>query len=330
MYRLTFELKSQKIVLGSLPFLGVSYQGRDKDEQYRERFSDKSEMKKVMKVALKYEVRFFSASSHRFNDLSPLYLEAVKEIEEEEETEITLIACISIPLRISRAKLNDYRRWRTQLSYETENFGRAVLRRALDDPVLNCRPGWRENLQNAKPYPTVQLQRELGIDWKTWENSIDRFSGWNIGWIEPGSETDFLSLARIDLLGELIDRTRDAGYRCLLGSHHLGATAPLLEEIRMRGFDGYVTPINKQGVMMFPTRREVEKAVRESRSRGKMIIAIKPLAGGRIGPREALTYVFRKVEADACMMGVASVREAEEDFQAAREILTGKSREEQE
>jgi len=328
MYRLALELKSQRIVLGSLPFLGVSYQGREKDEQYRERFSDKSEMKRVMKVALKYGVRFFSASSHSFNELSPLYLEAVKEIEEEEETEITLIACISIPLRISGAKINDYRRWRTQLSYETEIFGNTVLYRAMDDPVLNCRPGWRENLQSVRPYPMIQLQRELKIDWKAWESSIDRFSGWRIGWIEPGSETDFLALARGDLLGELIDRTRNSGYRCLLGSHHLGVTAPLLDEKKMRGFDGYVTPINKLGVMMFPTQREVEKAVGESRSRGRLVIAIKPFAGGRIRPKEALTYVFRRVKADACMMGVASVREAEEDFQAAREVLADKGEEE--
>ncbi len=328
MFRLALELKSRRIVLGNLPFLGVSYQGREKDEEYRERFSDKSEMKKVMRVALNYGVRFFSASSHRFNDLSPLYLEAVREIEDEEEVEITLIACISIPLRISGARVNDYRRWKTQLLYETEKFGGNILYRALDDPVLNCRPGWRGNLRSAKPYPMIQLQRELKIDWEAWENSIDMFSSWRIGWIEPGSETDFLALARSDLLGEIIDRTRDAGYRCLLGSHHLGATAPLLEERRMRGFDGYVTPINKLGVMMFPTRREAEKAVKEARSRGRLIVAIKPFAGGRINPKEALRYVFRRAEADACMMGVASTREAEEDFKAARQVLADEGEEE--
>jgi len=325
MYRLAFQLKSQRIVLGNLPFLGISYQGREKDKQYKDKFSDKSEMKKVMKVAVDYGVRFFSASSHGFTDLSSLYLEAVKEIEEEEETDITLIACISIPLRIGGAKVNDYRRWRTQLTYETEKFGSHILYRALKDPILNCRLGWKENLQAARPYPILQLQRRLEIDWKAWENSIDRFSDWNIGWIEPGSETDFLALSRSDLLGELIDRTQDAGYRCLLGSHHLGVTAPLLEEMGMRGFDGYVTPINNLGVMMFPTRREVERAVRESRNRGRLIVAIKPFAGGRIRPKEALTYVFRKVKADACMMGVASVKEAKEDFEAARQVLADKS-----
>ncbi|HIE18746.1 TPA: hypothetical protein EYP75_03370 [Candidatus Bathyarchaeota archaeon] len=328
MFRSALELKLQRIVLGNLPFLGISYQGGEKDKQYRERFSDKSEMKKVMKVAVKYGVRFFASSSHRFNELSMLHLEAIKEVEEEEETDISLIACISIPLQIGGAKVNDYKRWKTHLTYESEKFGSIVLQRVLNDPILNFRPQWRENLRNVRPYRMTQLQRDLKIDWKIWEDSIDRLADWKIAWIEPGSETDFLALSRSDLLGELIDGTRDAGYRCLLGSHHLGATAPLLEEKGMRGFDGYVTPINKLGVMMFPTQKETEKAIRKSRSRGNLIIAIKPFAGGRIKPREALTYVFRKVKVDASMMGVASVKEAEEDFEAAREILTEKRREE--
>jgi len=327
MYRLAFELKMQKIVLGNLPFLGISYQSREKDQQYREKFSNKSEMKKIMKVAIKYGVRFFASSSHRFNELSMLHLEAVREVEEEEEMEIALISCISIPLQIGGAKVNDYKRWKTHLIYETEKFGGTVLQRVLNDPILNFRPQWKETLQNIRPYTTGQLQRRLKIDWRIWENSIDRLSGWKVAWIEPGSETDFLALVRSDLLGELIDRVRDAGYRSLLGSHHLGATVPLLEENRIRRFDGYVTPINKLGIMMFPTQREAEKAAGEARSKGKLLIAIKPFAGGRIRPKEALTYVYKEMEADACMMGVASVEEAEEDFQAARQILADENKE---
>jgi len=328
MHRLAFDLKMQRIVLGNLPFLGVSYQSREKDQEYRERFSDKSEMKRVMKVAVKYGVRFFAVSSHRFNKLSTLHLEAIREVEEEEETDLMLIACLRIPLQIGGAKVNDYKRWKTHLVYESEKFGDAVLQRVFNDPILNFRPQWKETLRSVKPYTMSQLQRRLKIDWKTWENSIDNLASWRIAWIEPGSETDFLALARCDLLGELIDRTRDAGYRSLLGSHHLGATVPLLEENRIRRFDGYVTPINKLGIMMFPTQREVEKAAKEARSNGKLLIAIKPFAGGRIRPKEALAYVYRGMEADACMMGVASVKEAEEDFQAARRILADKSEEE--
>jgi len=329
MYRLAFELKSQKIVLGNLPFLGISYQGREKDEEYKDKFSNKHEIKRVMKVAVKHGVRFFSVSSHSFTDLSMLHLEAIGEVEEEEETEISLIACISIPLQLGGAKVNDYKRWKTHLTYEIEKFGNAVLYRVLNDPILNFRPRWKENLRNIRPYTMSRLQRGLKIDWKKWEDNLNRFSNWKIAWIEPGSETDFLALSRSDLLGELIDRTRDAGYRSLLGSHHLGATVPLLEESRIRRFDGYVTPINKLGIMMFPTQREAEKAAVEARRQGKLLIAIKPFAGGRIRPKEALRYVYKEMEADACMMGVASVKEAEEDFKAAREILADKGEEEE-
>jgi len=289
MFRLAAELKMRRLILGNLPFLGISYQGRERDRECRERFSDKNEMKRVMRVAIDYGTRFFSASSHRFNELAPLHLEAIREVEEEEGTEIILISCISVPLKIGGAGVNDYKRWKTHVVYEAERFGRDVLRRTLEDPVLNCRPAWRENLVSARPYAEAQLQRRLSIDWGSWEESIDRLSSWRVGWIEPGSETDFLALSRIDLLGELIDRTRDAGYRCLLGSHHLGVTARLLGEAGLRGFDGYVTPINKLGVMMFPTRREAEEAARESRDRGRMIIAIKPFAGGRIIRRPSST-----------------------------------------
>ena len=324
MYRAAFELKRQKLILGHLPFLGISYQSREKDERYREKFRNKLEIKRVMKVALDYNVRFFSASSHGFSDLAPLHLEAIKEIEEEEETDITLIVCISIPFRIGGTKINDYRRWSTQIVYETKKTGRNILYKALNDPILNCRPRWKENIRYARPYSVTQIKGRLNVEWRRWESSIDMLSEWRIGWIEPGSEVDFISLARTDLVGEIIDRTREAGYRCLLGSHHLGATAPILQDAGIEGFDGYVTPINKMGVMMFPSREIVERIVVETRRGGKMIIATKPLAGGRIKPEEAFSYVFQSVGVDACMVGVASTKEAKEDFETAKKVLSKK------
>ncbi|MCD6537807.1 hypothetical protein J7L18_04270 [Candidatus Bathyarchaeota archaeon] len=325
MYRFIYDLKRKRIILGNLPFLGISYQGREKDLKYRERFSNKSEIKRVMKVALKYNVNFFAASSREFSDLSSLHLEAVKELEEEEEADIELIVCISIPLWIGGSKVNDYKRWKTHILYESERFGESVLQKALDDPILNLRPRWKELILSVKAYPLSQLRSRLKIDWRRWESSIDYFSDWNVAWIEPGSEIDFIALARTDLIGDLIDSIRDAGYRSLLGSHHLGVTGQLIRESGIGGFDGYVTPINKLGVMMFPSKKEVERASRRIRSEGKMLIAIKPFAGGRIPPKEALTYVYRNVEADACMIGVASVEEAEEDFRIAKQIILGEA-----
>ena len=309
------------MILGNLPLLGISYQGREKDDEYKGKFSDKHEMKQVIRAALRHGVILFAASSHGFNDLAPIHLAAVKEVGEEEEADLALIVCIGVPLELSGRRINDYRRWKTHLDYESERFGGQIGQRFFEDPVLNCRSGWKENLKLAKSYRPRNLERDLKVNWRRWEESIDKLSDHRISWMEPGSEADFLAIRRVDLLEELLDRIHESGYRCLLGSHHLGASAELIEKRKVKRFDGYVTPVNKLGVMMFPTQRVVEDTVRRARETGKIIVAIKPFAGGRMKPRDALNYVYKKVMVDSCMMGVGSVEEAEEDFGTARAIL---------
>jgi hypothetical protein len=273
-----------------------------------------------MKVAIQHGVRYFASSSHDFNQLSPLYLQALKEVENEEEERIQLITCIGVPLEFKGEKINDYRRWATHLQYESKEFGLAVRERYLNDPLLNFRPMWRENLSKAKPYDRDELDRELRIDWDQWENRLHTFLSYEIAWVEPGSETDFLALCRIDLLEELVDKIHETGYDVLLASHHFGASAPLIQKKQIKGFDGYVTPVNKLGVLMFPTQREVENAVTVTQKEGKLIIGIKPFAGGRISPREALEYVYKEMKVDSCMLGVGSVEEAEEDLNIAKQV----------
>ena len=178
-----------------------------------------------------------------------------------------------------------------------------------------------ENLKLAKPYKATELDRELKVDWGCWEESVGKLSDYKIAWMEPGSETDFLAISRMDLLEELLDRIIELGYRSLLGSHHMGASVELIEERKVKRFDGYVTPVNKLGVMMFPTRRVAENGIWRARKLGRLVVAIKAFAGGRIRPKEALSYVYRNMKVDSCMMGVGSVEEAEEDFETAESIL---------
>ena len=49
---------------------------------------------------------------------------------------------------------------------------------------------------------------------------------------------------------------------------------------------------------------------------------IKPLAGGRISPRKAFTYVF-DFDVESCMIGVGSVAELKEDVHSAIKALAG-------
>jgi hypothetical protein len=309
------------MIFGNLPLLGISYQGRERDEESKHKFSDKREMKKVMNAALRQGIRVFAASPPHFCELAPIYLEALEEVEREEEIDLELIMYVGTPLELKGKRLDDHKRWKTHLTFESKMFGKEIAARFFEDPILNCRTGWKSDLAMAKPYELEKLKSEMKINWKFWEESLNRLSEYNIAWIEPGSETDFLAISRIDLLGELLDRIQELGFRTLLGSHHLGISAPLITEEKLKRFEGYVTPINKMGVMMFPTQKRVEETVAGIKEEGKAIVSIKPLAGGRIDPKEALTYVYKKLKADSCMIGVGSVKEAEEDFQTARNIL---------
>ena len=103
-----------------------------------------------------------------------------------------------------------------------------------------------------------------------------------------------------------------------MGTHHAGSTIPVLERSWIE-FDGYITPVNKLGVMIFPTQGMALKAIRSAK---KPIIAIKPLAGGRIPPNIALEFVYKDLMIDACMIGVASESEVDEDIPLALEKLS--------
>ena len=169
---------------------------------------------------------------------------------------------------------------------------------------------------NLSPYSTGEIER-LSIDYETVRSRLDKLREFDVLFVEPGSETDFLALSgRLDLLNGLVEWIRGTyGYEVILGTHHAGSTIPILEESEIR-FHGYVTPINQLGVMMFPTQRLALEAVKNAK---KHVIAIKPLAGGRIQPNEAFHYVYEIAGADSCMIGVGSEEELDTDLKASRE-----------
>ena len=93
-------------------------------------------------------------------------------------------------------------------------------------------------------------------------------------------------------------------------------TIPTIDD-GLDGFEGYITPLNSMGVMMFPTKASAESAVRGTE---KLVYAIKPVAGGRVNPKEAFIYVFG-FDIEGCMIGCASVSEVKVDFTAAIQAL---------
>jgi len=313
-----------RLILGHLPFVGESYQGLEKNIEYTTRFSDIRNSTNILRLSVeRYGLTVSAAGTMGGNErLGGLLLKAIKEAERITETEIALIPCIRIPLSIKRKPVDTYRRWMTYYEIEKRATDGELARRYLEDPILNCRVGWsikfKEALRKYKSYGCDEI-RNLQIDMTEIDGEISNLSDFRVLFLELGSETDFLVMAgRIDLMESLVDHIRDRfGHRVLLGTHHAGSTIPVLEGSNVE-FDGYVTPINKLGIMMFPSIDSALEAVRKSR---RSVIAIKPLAGGRIGPKEALEYVYGDRGIGFCMMGVGSESEAVEDFTIASEIL---------
>ena len=304
------------MILGHMPLVGVSYQSRERDLEYRERFSDPGAMRGVMEAALEMGVRRFAAATSNSSPLAASHISILREMTEEGRG-VKVLPCIMVPLRLSGGPVDAFRRWATYISFE-EREHHDVRGLVLDDPILNFREGWRQRLPASRPYAQMDFE-ELKIDWDRVERSLDEFTELDVRYVEPGSETDFLAMTgRMDLLGELVDRIKGRGFQSVLfGVHHAGTTIPILEE-GLSGFEGYVTPLNSRGIMMLPSKSSAEGAIRATR---RAVYAIKPLAGGRIDPDEAFRHVFG-FDVQGCMVGCASVEEVRVDMQAACRAIT--------
>ncbi len=299
------------MILGHMPLVGVSYQSREKDREYSDRFSDPAAMREVMEAALEMGVHRFAAATSDSSPLAASHISTLKEMTEEGHG-VEVLPCIMIPLRLRGGIVDAFRRWATYISFE-EREHPDVKGLVLDDPILNFREGWRQRLPTSRPYVERDFE-ELKIDWGRVEGGLDEFSELDVRYVEPGSETDFLAMTgRMDLLGELVDRIKGRGFKgVLFGVHHAGTTIPILEK-GLPGFEGYVTPLNSRGIMMLPSKSSAEEAIRATR---RAVYAIKPLAGGRISPDEAFRYVF-EFDVEGCMVGCASVEEVRVDIEAA-------------
>jgi len=108
---------------------------------------------------------------------------------------------------------------------------------------------------------------------------------------------------------------RAEGFVPGMSTHNGGETTPAAE-----AFDVAVvnTPINKIGWRMCPCLEEVLAAVRQS---PKRIIAMKPLAMGRIAPEEGMEYIATVPGVDGVVVGIGTPAEAEGTFGIAARAL---------
>jgi len=314
-----------RIILGCLPFLGESYQGAEKNRLYAERFSDVNETTRILRSAyIDYGIRVIATPTYSDSALVRSFFLSISKLRGE-GVDWMLAPCISLPLTLGGSMVDDMRRWATYLVLESSSMAEALAlkERYFEDPILLCRPRWRELFSKAlvdiKPYEPKDFQ-ELSLDLELLESRASHFEPDECLFVELGSEIDFLVLTRrLDLVGECIDALRSLGFtRILLGSHHAGSVIPILEESDLF-FEGYVTPLNPIGALMLPSKGSVESAVRGT---SRWVVAIKPLAGGRVAPIDAFRYIFRSLGVKSVMVGVASLEELAEDMDALMKAST--------
>lgn len=118
----------------------------------------------------------------------------------------------------------------------------------------------------------------------------------------------------IDFVREYLAPLRGKGIVTGIATHRPGLTIPNVEDLEE--VEVILCPFNKLGRFMEPSFQSTLKAIENS---SKKIIAIKPLAAGRLSAEEGLSYLSHKV--DGVAVGIASKKEAEETFRIARRLL---------
>lgn len=315
------EATLPRIILGHLPFLGESYQGTQRNQEYLTRFSNIENTTPIIMNALKSGVNAMAVTS------SPtlhgqLLRRAIRDAMMRTRLSLDILPCFSIPLTLDGVRIDDYRRWLTYYQYEQQHTTSPLLDIYLSDPILQCRPGWKTKFTHAHQTSSAYTPDEIAhlqINYHALHDVLTFFNDFSIIGVEAGSESDFLVMTgRFDLLDDFAQFLKQTFNRpVFLGIHHAGTSLPLLDQQDL-DVSGYLTPINKLGALMLPTQARAFDAIT---STPKPVIAIKPLAGGRIPPNEAFEYVFQAVHADATMIGVASEEELHEDLTAAQSFM---------
>jgi hypothetical protein len=113
----------------------------------------------------------------------------------------------------------------------------------------------------------------------------------------------------------MLKRIRGEGFVPAMSTHNAGETIPAAEPFDVAAVN---TPVNKLAWRMCPCEEMVLGAIRETK---KKVIAMKPLAMGRIAPQEGMAYVCRMPDVDGIVVGIGHEYEAEETFGVAREML---------
>jgi len=312
-----------RIILGTHPFDGTTYTSEARDQQFRAQWTGPQSMVDVLQPIVQ---RFGVTASRGFPSdaqLSRWHQEALRLTMEALDQEIAIVLGSILP---QRTRL-DTSRYLYRLSLKLA--GEAFRHTWRGDPIHQYWFAHRSTTApeidafiteaTALPLAPPPEWKRVEVDYECLESLLNRWQAFTVPIYASNETWEFLVLAqRFDELQELAALLKKRFGTFLLGTHYAGIIIPMAEAADLE-VDGYSTPVNAAGILMFPTPTLALNALRATT---KPIIAIKPLGGGRVPPTHAFPYVFREIGVHAAMVGIGSLEEAEATLTAAKTALT--------
>ena len=311
-----------RLIMGIHPYDGCSYQDPQRDADNLKAFGTASQVAEVLRYTVEEHGITSAQVDHMLPELDRLHLQAIWETERATGTRIGLLPYILVPIKLDGEDVSwSQKTHATFYAHDERLGGAAFCDKIREDEILRYTlSGSLDNLVTPEivaPYSEEEASR-LEIDYGVLEQHLGFFAGCDVMVADPGAEIDLLAMVgRFDLIAEYIGFLRQRYDTVITSVHHAGVTIPLLEEMNV-DVDGYLTPVNRLGHYMFPTRDLALDAIRNAR---KPVIAIKAMAGGRYLGHKAFEYGFDQVGVQASMVGMGTIDQVRETTQAARGVL---------
>ena len=312
-----------RLIMGIHPFDGYGYVSADRDAAMLAHFSVFDRLVEVLRFGVDNGLTVAQAD-HMSVHLNRRHLSALWQVQQLTGVEPGLVPFLVVPLRLDGQPIQPRR---VHATLDRNNYlavGESYRRHLADDPIVGYLASGHGvedealvRFEDVPPYTPDELAR-LEVDYAALEREVGFFAGYPGLVADPGAEVDLLAPAgRFDLIEGYIAFLR-RHFRAVVASvHHPGMTLPLLERQGV-SFDGYITPLNRLGVFMLPTPESALRAVRAST---RPVIAIKPMAGGRLLGREAFDYVLNEVGVAASMFGMGTLDEVRFTVTEAKRAL---------
>lgn len=272
-----------KIILGSNPFEGVGYLSRTQTRHFLEFFSKPDNIVPILEVSFNLGVKTFTCAN---NDN---ILTALKNFRHSQELKLLPV----IP--------NAY-------DYARESTEKGVLGAVLGKAKrVDIYRKVRMGLRALSKIHGIISKDILTLLTSLMDLEMSTFKGYDIpGVILHGQVTDLaLTSNNKDVLNVYQELIRERYHAIpVLATHNFGSLLPKLREWNIK--IPIMASFNKKGFIMKPSQEECEDLIRDT---DYYIIAKKVLAGGRLTPEEAFSYLADK-NIGSVTVGIGSLSEA--------------------